>query len=162
MIITIFGGCASVNVFIPPWRKPGEKLLDPPEKIYREYNCQNEEMPFIIVEHNELRPRRLMLQKGKKLNHRLIYGLCSDNYNDKIVGQLYTRITHRGKNVVTDVDETYTLKPGRWLVDTFITLLENLDAGVYTLEIEFYNPKVDFKVENTFIVEPNDVVEGVK
>lgn len=153
LTVVILGGCASANMLISAWGKPGEKMLDPPEQIYQKYNCRNETLPLVIVEQNTLFPRNLNLKIIKKLNHRLIYGLCSDKHNSDIVGKLYTRIYHHGTPLISDVDETYAIKAGRWQVDTFITLLEELDAGVYTLEIEFSSPAVAFKVENTFVVE---------
>lgn len=154
MLASIVSGCASMTTHIPPWRTPGEKMLDPPEKIYQEYHCQKETLPFAVVEHSALLPRNLQLKIDKRLNHRLVYGLCSDNPSGEIVGRLYTRIYHRGRHVISDVDDAYVIKSGRWQVDTFITLLDDLETGVYILEIEFSNPEVDFKVENTFVVEP--------
>lgn len=156
LMIAMIGGCASFDNYIPPWRKPGEKLLDLHEKVWQDYNCQNEKLPVVKIEHNELIPQRLNPKKEMECNHRLVYGLCSDKSGSEIVGRLYTRIYYQGRIVVNDIDEDYSLKPGRWRVDTFIQLPEKIESGVYTLEIEFTGPTAGFKVDNTFIVESRE------
>ena len=160
IFLMIVSGCAPFMDIIPPWRTHGVKQLDEHQKIWKEYNCQSEELPLVKIEYNELIPKRLNLKKKMECNHRFIYGFCSQRHSKEIVGILHTRIFHRGKMVVDDVENNYLLKPGRWRVDTFIIVPKHVEPGVYTLETEFTSPDtgifkhdVGFMINNTFIVE---------
>ena len=65
MIVT---GCTSFMNFIPPWRTHGVKQLDEHQEIWKEYNCQSEELPLLKIEHNELIPKRLNHKKKMECN----------------------------------------------------------------------------------------------
>ena len=153
MIAVLLCSCASVKNYSLKWRKAGQTQLDPPEVVWRNYACQNEDLPLVRIERNELMPQRFEAGKEGVCNHRLVYGLCSQDDADEIVGQLYTRFYYRGRNVGSVVNEDYTLKPGRWIADLFITIPEKAKPGVYTLEVEFESPDTGFKVNNTFYIE---------
>jgi hypothetical protein len=163
IIVMMASGCTSImNTInmIPPWRTHGVKQLDGHQEVWKEYNCQSEELPLIKIEHNELVPKRLNPKKKMECNHRFVYGLCYQQHSKEIVGILHTRIFHGGKMIVNDVENNYLLKPGRWRVDTFIIVPEDVESGVYTLETEFTSPDtgifkhdIGFKMNNTFIVE---------
>jgi hypothetical protein len=155
-ILLTLCGCALTGQSIPPWREPGEKMLDLPEKIWKDYNCRNEALPIVKIEQNELIPQRLNPEKVMTCNHRLVYGLCADDQTRQIAGKLFTRIYYREKLVHNEIDDNYAIKPGRWRVDTFITLPKQAASGVYTLEIEFASSVAGFSVNNTFIVEPKE------
>ena len=48
----------------------------------------------------------------------------------------------------------HDLRPGRWIVDVFLTVPPEAPDGVYELEIAFESPKVSFARRETFAVEP--------
>jgi hypothetical protein len=159
----ILSGCATLKDVIPLWQTHGIKQLDEPETVWKEYNCQDENLPLVKIESNELSPARLKPKKKMECNHRFTYGLCSEIQSRIIFGQLHTRIYHRGKMIIDDVAENYSLQPGRWRVDTLIVVPKHAEPGVYTLETEFVAPDsefsgrpAEFKINNTFIVEPEE------
>lgn len=154
MLFTLCG-CAQIGNLLPFGPEPGEKMLDLPEKIWKDYNCRNEALPIVKVEKNELTPQRLNPEKEMTFYHRMVYGLCADDKTKQISGKFFTRIYFQEKLVNTEVEE-YDIKPGRWQVNTYIQLPEKVESGVYTLEIEFSSPVAGFTVNNTFIVEPKE------
>ncbi len=156
MIAALFCGCASVQNYALLWRKPGQKQLDPPEVVWKDYACQQEDLPLIKIERNELVPQHFKLGKKRECNNRLVYGLCASDDEGEIVGQLYTRFFYRGKNVGSFVDENYSLKPGRWIADLFFSIPDQAKPGVYTLEVEFKSAATGFKVNNTFFIEQEE------
>ena len=60
---------------------------------------------------------------------------------------------HRGSAVVHEKDPAYDLKPGRWVVDSFVRLPEEAEVGIYAFELEFKSPDVNFDRTMTFAVE---------
>lgn len=134
-------------------RKPGEKVLALPDTVWKDYNCANRQLPFINVETNKLLPPRL--RPGAEFNHRLVYAMCSNERADEILGILSTRIYFRSERIVNDVVENYSIKPGRWRVDTFITLPPDAKAGVYSIEIQFQSTMLTFQEHHSFVVEPS-------
>ena len=63
-----------------------------------------------------------------------------------------TRIRFKGRPIVRDADERYEIKPGRWVVDSFVRLPEQTEPGIYAYEIEFDGTRVDFDKRLTFVV----------
>ena len=98
-----------------------------------------------------LSPRRL--KPGELFKQRLIYALCTAASTGVVTGKLETRIMHRGNAVVHEKDVAYDLKPGRWVVDSFVRLPEGADVGIYAFELEFDSPDVKFDRTMTFAVE---------
>jgi hypothetical protein len=145
-------GCLSLRHFMDrPFRKPGERMWTFPDKVWSEYECDRKELPFFDIEHLELRPRRL--HAGEEFSHRIVYVLCPDRLTGVVTGQLQTRILHRGQVIVEDRKPTYDLKPGRWVIDTFIRLPQSTDVGVYAMEFAFQSGTVSFSRSLTFAVD---------
>ncbi len=132
-------------------RKPGEQLLSLPDEVWQEYNCDNKVKPYQRSEIFEVIPK--IIQPGESFNLRFLYSLCTSERFEEIVGILFTRIRFRGSYIVNDVEENYAMKPGRWRTDTFIDLPATAKVGVYSIELEFRSPKLQFKEQASFVVE---------
>ena len=148
-------GCASVsNYFGRPFRKPGERLKTFPEKVWQQYDCEDQALPFFEIERLELHPRRL--EPGGEFSHRLVYVLCPPSQTAVVTGRLDTRILHRGEAIVSERNPTYDIKPGRWVIDAFVRLPETAKTGIYAFELEFRSPTVEFMRSLTFAVDASN------
>jgi hypothetical protein len=134
-----------------PFRKPGVRLVDFPEKVGAEFNCASQKLPWFKLETLEVWPKRL--EAGKSLGYRMGYVLCTDGPTDVVTGKLETRIVFRGKPVLREPEESYDLRPGRWVVDVFVNVPPNAADGLYALELEFKGSGVKFERSETFAVE---------
>jgi hypothetical protein len=148
-------GCASC-AYLPaplerPFRAPGQHLQQFPEEVAVEYGCAKQKLPWFKIEQREVWPKRV--RAGGELGHRLVYALCTAGATEVVTGTLETRIVHRGKPVVRDANQTYDLRPGRWVVDVFVTVPPAAQDGVYALEVEFKSANVHFAQSDTFAVE---------
>ena len=140
-------GCALIQLHL---RTPGERLKTFPEPVAEEYHCDKRPLPFFEVEANELLPTRV--KPGSEFNHRMVYVMCPRNPTAVIAGNLRTRILYKGKAIFHE-DLSHELKPGRWVVDTFIPLPKAAQPGIYALEITFESRKGNFQQHATFAVE---------
>jgi hypothetical protein len=148
-------GCISMRHSIDrPFRKPGERMWTFPDKVWSEYGCDRKELPFFEIERLELSPRRL--KAGEEFEHRFAYVLCPDRLTGVVTGQFLTRIRHRGKVIVEDRKPKYDLKPGRWVIDTFVRLPQNAEVGVYAMEFAFQSSSVSFARSLDFAIEGAD------
>jgi hypothetical protein len=155
LALAIAFGCASC-AYLPgpverPFRKPGTRLVDFPEKVDVEFNCASQKLPWFKLETLEVWPKRL--EAGKELGHRMVYVLCTDGPTDVVTGKLETRIVFRGQPILREADTAYDLRPGRWVVDVFVTVPPSASDGVYALELEFKGGGVKFSGKETFAVE---------
>jgi hypothetical protein len=135
-----------------PFRKPGVRLVDFPETVGVEFNCASQKLPWFKVEQLEVWPKRL--EAGKELGYRLGYVLCTNGPTDVVTGKLETRIVFRGQPILREPDTAYDLRPGRWVVDVFVTVPSSASEGLYALELEFKGSGVKFSRSETFAVEP--------
>ncbi len=131
-------------------RAPGEKSLALPDKIWLRHQCDQAKLPWFNMEAFEVTPRRL--SAGEDFNLRMIYALCSNKRADEITGSLYTKIYYQGKAIVNDVNRRYSIKPGRWQVDTFVTVPEQAEPGVYSIEVEFHSRLLKIVDSMSFVV----------
>ncbi len=132
-------------------RDPGIHFRAFPDEVAREYACDEKELPFFEIEKIELLPDRL--RPGEEFNHRLVYALCPRQPTAVVSGTLHTRILHRGRAIVNERDPAYEFKPGRWIVDAFVTVPENADVGIYAVELEFEGRDLSFTERLTFAVD---------
>lgn len=140
-------GCTAIQVRL---RQPGEQLLSFPDVVAAEYDCAKRSLPFLKVEKSELIPPRL--RPGGQINHRIVYVMCPKHASGVIEGKLYTRVQFKGTTVHSEAVER-DLQPGRWLVDSSVTLPEQAPAGMYALEVNFESSKGRFSVQSDFLVE---------
>jgi len=140
-------GCAFLKL---QWREPGHRNRDLPEQVAVEYHCDKRPLPFFRFERNELVPQRV--EAGGEFNQRLVYVLCPDRPTAVIPGRLRTRILFEGDTILEDVVEE-KLRPGRWVLDSFIRLPEDAEPGVYAMDVRFessaggLHDRVDFVVK---------------
>ncbi len=132
-------------------RSPGEKLASVPDEVWSEYDCAAQALPVFKLEDAQLVPDRV--SAGENVNHRLVYALCPTEPTTVIEGALSTRILHKGRPVVRQTDAHYEIKPGRWVVDTFIQIPREAETGIYSVEVQFESEKVSFREERSFAVE---------
>ncbi len=152
LVVALGAACTSViSALDRPFREPGEHLKAFPDKVWKQYDCEKQPLPFFKIELLDLSPRRL--KPGELFKQRLIYALCTAASTGVVTGNLETRIMHRGSAVVHEKDPAYDLKPGRWVVDSFVRLPEEAEVGIYAFELEFKSPEVSFDRTMTFAVE---------
>jgi hypothetical protein len=112
---------------------PGAKLLGTEQEVALEYACAKAK-PLLVLEESSLAPTPLAA--GQEFGHRIVYALCPARAKQDVAGTLRTRIRH-GAQLVVDDSAPHRLEPGRWAVDTFITLPPQARPGAYEIELEF-------------------------
>ena len=65
---------------------------------------------------------------------------------------LETSILFKGKALLREADAAYDLKPGRWVIDTFVTLPPQAKPGLYGLQLKFRGKRVRFQRTLSFTV----------
>ena len=151
-------GCASwLGSVRKSLRDPGVHFRSFPEEVAEEYGCGERPLPFFEIEKLELLPNRL--RPGEEFNHRLVYVLCPESPTAVVAGTLNTRILHRGRAIVDEQDEAYEFKPGRWVVDAFVTVPLGAEIGVYAMEIAFRGSGLRFTERLTFAVDATSEAE---
>jgi hypothetical protein len=152
-IALLFGpGCSTLLWSVEKsLRNPGERLRAFPEKVYVQHECDKKRLPWFELEQHELVPPRI--KPGGEFNHRLVYSMCPARPTQVVRGTLNTRILFKGGPIAREQVEGYELKPGRWVVDWFVSLPPGAEAGVYALQIEFKSSKVRFDETLSFAVD---------
>lgn len=151
-LVLVAFGCANVAGNVrKSFREPGEHFEAFPEEVWKKYECEGRKLPFFKIERLELVPRKL--HAGDEFNHRFVYALCPEHSSEVLTGTLHTRILFRGRAVVSERDPAYEFKPGRWIVDAFVTVPERAEAGIYSMELAFESPMLAFEESRTFLVE---------
>lgn len=144
-------GCASLR-----WeaqkalRKEGSENQAFPEVVWEEYDCGTQRRPFFVVETNELVPPKV--KAGGEFNHRMIYAMCPTQATAVVPGKLSTRIRYKGQPIVVNTDTAYEIKPGRWVVDSFVEIPADAEPGVYAYEVAFKGKDLAFDKALTFLV----------
>jgi hypothetical protein len=132
-------------------RSPGERLESVPDDVWAQYKCGEQKLPWFRLEQTELVPQRVTA--GDDVNHRMVYALCPTEPTEVVTGTLQTRILFKGKPLLRDADGHYEIKPGRWVVDTFIQIPPQAETGIYSVEVQFASDSVNFREERSFAVE---------
>jgi len=150
-VMLTLSGCASTRwAVVKQFRDPGESLESFPEAVWTEYDCETQKRPFFIIERNELMPTKV--SAGGNFGHRMVYVLCPEQPTGVVPGQLSTRIRFKGAPIVRQMDPSYEIKPGRWVVDAIVHLPEGAEPGIYAYEVAFESPSVHFEKRLTFLV----------
>jgi len=144
--------CASLPTALErPFRKPGQQLSDFPEAVADEFHCSEQKLPWFKLEKFEIWPKRV--KAGGELGHRMVYVLCTARPTDVVTGRLETHILHSGKRIEGAPEPAYELRPGRWVVDVFVTVPPEAGDGLYALELAFKSKTVRFEQSESFLVE---------
>ena len=133
-------------------RKPGEKMITHPNKVWKKYNCAEKKLPMLIVETNEILPPQLY--SGEDLNHHFIYSMCPLKPAQLIKGSLVRRVYFKNRTIFKDVTNNFEFKPGEWSVDAFIGIPLKAQPGVYALEVSFSGAEHSFSKIEQFVVKP--------
>ncbi|HTO69507.1 MAG TPA: hypothetical protein VMR31_06565 [Myxococcota bacterium] len=133
-----------------PFRKPGVRLVDFPEKVSQQFDCPSQKLPWFKLETLEVWPKRI--DAGNELGHRMIYVLCTDGPTDVVTGRLDTKIMYRGQPILRESDASYDLRAGRWSIDVFVTVPPDAPEGLYALQLDFKSATVKFSRSETFAV----------
>lgn len=139
------------DVVIVHLRKPGERMILPPNTVWEKAECKDHEVPLISIEQYQVIP--YIIRPGSSFSQRLIYSLCTNKRGDEILGSLYTRIYFRSRSIITDRDSNYAMKPGKWRLDRIIDIPTDATPGVYSIEMEFQSSKLKFKERRSLVIE---------
>jgi len=144
--LAVATGCSFLKLHL---REPGHRNRTFPDAVAAEYHCDKRPLPFFQLEENELLPKKVA--PGKEFNQRLVYVMCPDKPTAVVPGKLRTRILFEGKTILEEiVDEK--LRPGRWVLDSFITLPEEADPGLYAMDVKFESRQGDLQGRVDFVV----------
>ena len=143
-------GCA---FFVLQIREPGHRNKTFPEAVASEYHCDKRPLPFFQFEENELVPNRI--EPGDEFNQRLIYVLCPHRPTAVVPGTLRTRVLFEGETILDEQVEE-KLRPGRWVLDSFVTLPETAAPGLYAMDVTFESAQGRLHSQIAFVVKPPD------
>lgn len=139
LIVVTVSGCTAIRQqIVATSRQPGEQIASTPDKVWEELNCAQRKRPFVQVERMEVLPE--MIKPGGRVNYRLVYVLCPLKPSEVLTARLVRNMLFKGERVAGNVKDSFELKPGRWVVDSFFTLPPESPFGVYALEVGFETP----------------------
>lgn len=138
ILITVSACSAIYQQVVATARQPGEQIAGTPDKVWEELDCAKRSRPFVQVERMEVLPE--MIKPGGRVNYRLVYVLCPLKPSEVMNTRLVRNMLFKGQRVAGNVKDSFELKPGRWIVDSFFTLPPESPLGVYALEVGFETP----------------------
>lgn len=138
ILITVSGCTAIRQQIVAASRQPGEQITSTPDQVWKELNCAQRKRPFVEVEQMEVLPE--MIKPGGRVNYRVIYVLCPRQPSEVLKTRIVRNMLFKGQPVAANVKNSFELKPGRWIVDSFFTLPPDSPFGVYALEVGFETP----------------------
>ena len=100
LCVSLLGCAGVVGKARRAMREPGERLLDLPDAVARDYECGERDLPHFELERNEINPKRI--QAGSALNHRIVYALCPREATEVVSGTLVTQVRFKGQVVLRD------------------------------------------------------------
>lgn len=153
-------GCSALHQqIVATARQPGEQIESTPDKVWNELNCANRSRPFVRFESMEVLPE--MIKPGGRVNYRWVYVLCPLKPSEVVTTRLVRNMLFKGERVAGNTKETFELKPGRWIVDSFFTLPRESPLGVYALEVGFEAPNGQpLKQVRSFVVSDEFYLSG--
>jgi len=158
-VMTVSACSAIYQQVVATSRQPGEQIASTPDKVWQELNCANRKRPFVQVEAMEVLPE--MIKPGGRVNYRLVYVLCPLKPSEVLKTRLVRNMFFKGERVAGNVKDSFDLKPGRWIVDSFFTLPPESPFGVYALEVGFETPdRQPHKQIRSFVVSDEFYLSG--
>jgi hypothetical protein len=153
-------GCSAIyQQVVAASRQPGEQIATTPDRVWKELDCDKRERPFVRAESMEVLPE--MIKPGGRVNYRLIYVMCPMRPSEVIKTRVARKMFFKGEQVARNVNDSFELKPGRWVVDSFFTLPPNTPLGVYSLEVDFEAPQgYAHKKVRSFVVSDEFYLSG--
>jgi hypothetical protein len=120
--------------------------------VWKEYDCSNKKLPFILIEKNEILPARV--QRGKEIQHHLVYVACTSKDQDVvIIGKLSRKIYYRGHVMFQDTTPNFQIIPGQWNVNAVIAIPPKVKPGDYDFELTLSSPTTTVKRNLSFVVQ---------
>jgi hypothetical protein len=129
---------------------PGEHLVLGKESVQSQYNCARQKLPFVVIEQNEIQPRKL--HPGEELQHHFVYVMCPSGTLATVQGKLERRIYFKGKRIFYDAGN-FAFRPGKWSVDAFIKVPSHTEPGTYHFELFFGSKGMTVKESLDFVVQ---------
>jgi hypothetical protein len=118
-------------------RRPGDHMVATPEQVSKEITCRTRDRPSAEVETMEVLPE--VVPPGDRVNYRMVYTMCPLNrFSETLNARATRKIFHNGQEVARNIKDDFTLKAGRWAVDSFFTLPRETPLGVYALEVTLH------------------------
>jgi len=150
--LALFGLCVWSAGCVWP-AAPGQRQIADARRVWADNDCGMRGLPVLQLERNEVRPATV--KPGAVTGHRFVYSLCAAEGSAEVRGRLRTRIYHGAEAVLTDVVPDYPLRPGRWVVDTRITVPPGAPGGAYSVRLDFAAPgRVSFDGATAMVVRP--------
>ena len=146
LVLATAPGCSWVLL---QWREPGHRHRDFPDAVAAEYHCDKRPLPFFELEKSELVPNRV--KAGSEFNQRLVYVLCPERPTAVVPGVLHTRILFEGRTIVSE-SLPEKLRPGRWVLDSFVHLPEDASPGLYAMDVHFESAAGQLRQRVDFVV----------
>jgi hypothetical protein len=116
----------------PEIPKPGRKLLMLPDRVWESENCEARPLPYLRLERSVV--AAATINPGNSIIYRFPYIACVPAQPGYILGRLRTTVSFGRKELSTRSDDTFPVETGSWIVDTEITVPEDAEPGVYSLE----------------------------
>jgi hypothetical protein len=130
-------------------RKPGEKMVAPPEDASRRYSCSTYMKDKLVIEEIDVIPDRI--NAGDEINQRIRYGLCPNPPSGTMNGKIVRTVLFNGETQFEDITY-YAFKPGTWTIDAFIQVPRDVDEGMYDVEVVVtYGSKTVRSVESFLV-----------
>jgi hypothetical protein len=131
-------------------RTPGKQMELAPEVVWSKEGCDTKPLPFFRVDLDEVIPP--VLRPGGTMTHRLVYAMCPATPGQVIQGPFRTNVYQSSQLVRSNTENNYMIHPGKWVVDTQITIPREEPPGVYVLENGFTAAGASFKSSIGFVL----------
>jgi hypothetical protein len=154
-------GCADIQQqIVASARQPGDHVATTPEQLWKESTCERIDRPSVKVESLEVLPEKI--KPGGRVNYRLTYAMCPiSKFSETLAASTTRTIRYKGQEVARNSKESFQLKAGRWMVDSFFTLPRESPLGVYALEVAVQTPSGEAqKLVRSFVVSNEFYLSG--
>ncbi len=158
-LLPVLNGCAQTAEAIKQayervkisMRDAGEKLVASPEETRAKYSCRRNQQQ-LVLEKVEVLPETIY--HGEEINQRIRYAFCPATPSGTVRGKIVRKVLYRGEVAFEDISDQ-EFKPGTWVVDAFITIPKEAQAGVYALEAVVTWGGETKRESSSFIVKAN-------
>lgn len=126
----------------PPLPEPAEPpppdLLTKPTDIWKEYDCDNKILPFLIIESQKITPSSP--QPGQEFEHRFVYAACVSDAQTPIKGTLRRKLFFQRKLIFQHVSHNVEIRTGKLEHTAKIKIPRKTKPGNYKIQVSFTIP----------------------